>query len=45
MEDLKKVGIGNLQDVGDQLVEIFRNKLKLTDIASRLDNFVHPMGS
>ena len=41
MEDLKKVGIGSLQDVGDQLVDIFRHKLKLTDIASRLDQFVH----
>ena len=43
MEDLKKVGIGSLQDVGDQLVDIFRNKLKLTDIAFRLDQFVHPV--
>jgi hypothetical protein len=43
MEDLKKVGIGSLQDVGGHLVDIFRNKLKLTDIASRLDQFVHPV--
>ena len=43
MDDLKKVGIGSLQDVGDQLVEIFHNKLKLTDIASRLEHFVHPV--
>ena len=41
MEDLKKVGIGGLQDVGDQLVDIFLHKLKLSDIASRLENFVH----
>lgn len=41
MDDLKKVGIGGLEDVGEQLVDIFRNRLKLTDIAAGLDKFIH----
>ena len=41
IENFKKVGIKSPQDIGDELVKIFRNKLDQKSLADRLSEFIH----
>ena len=41
MESIKAVGIGTPLDVGEWLVDTFRNKLDQSDLANRLSVFLH----
>jgi len=38
---LRSVGVGSPHDVGDWLVEVFRNKLDQNELAERLHTYVH----
>ena len=40
-EYLREVGIKSPQDVGDWLVKTFRNKFDQTELAKKLDHFIH----
>ena len=40
-EGLRKVGICSPRDVGEWLVDTFRNKLEQSDLADRLDQYVY----
>ena len=40
-QKLESVGVASPQDVGDWLVDVFRNKLDQNELADRLHDFVH----
>ena len=40
-QKLESVGVASPQDVGDWLVDVFRNKLDQNELADRLHGFVH----
>ena len=41
IENFKKVGIKSPQDIGDELVKVFSNKLDQKSLADRLSEFIH----
>ena len=38
---LGEVGVSSLCDVGDWMVDVFRNELDQNELAERLDTFIH----